>query len=178
MYCARSNAAGSDSSSGSCCLELVDRFVFVCFHPFRASRVRSLECDRFRDATGLSKALLHRRRPLAFSVTSVARWMPLVAARSAPDTPVEHRDPTQRQAHRHRCAQQDVGRDLQSLQFDVWLIKTVEQHQCIGALAVSPPCDRAKFLKNGLSLTATGIFNCALIAARISKVSGLRSLPR
>ena len=51
---------------------------------------------------------------------------------------VEHRDPPHRQAHRHRRAQQDVGRNFQRLEFNVRLIETIEQHQPIGAVRGRP----------------------------------------
>ena len=64
------------------------------------------------------------------------RWMPLVAARLAADSPAQDRDPAQRQPHRHRRAQEDGWCDLESLQIDVRLVETVEEHEAVGALLV------------------------------------------
>ena len=77
------------------------------------------------------------------------------------DPAVENRDPAHRQPHRHWRAQQNVGRNLERLQLDVGLIKTIEEHQRVGAVLIGSAREVQKLVKNGLSFTATGIFNCA-----------------
>ena len=94
--------------------------------------------------------------------------MPLVAARLARIRP--RRIAIQRSGRRiaMRRAQQDVRCDLESLQIDVRLVETVEEHEAVGALRCRAGGRIVrKFVKNGLSFTAIGIFTCALTEVRI-----------
>ena len=65
---------------------------------------------------------------------------------------VQDRDPAQRQAHCHRRAQQDGGRDLESLQVDVRLVETVEEHEAVGALLVELVRESCEISEEGTEL--------------------------
>ena len=93
---------------------------------------------------------------IAFS-TSSAVWTPPVTARSACMCPYRIATQCSRSSSSCERAQREVRHHLQVLQIEVGLVEAVEQHQAVGARLVQPRARLARALKNGPSLTATGM---------------------
>ena len=93
-----------------------------------------------RGACSAEQSIVTSAPAMSIFSTSVARWMPLVAARLALDPSVQNRNPPQRHAHRHGRAQQDVRLHFERFQVNVRLVKTVEQHQAVRAGVVELLC--------------------------------------